>query len=71
MIHQQQTLKLVLYDSFVSELSSNDSGLPDFEFNVWTLPDCAGTEFENGNRTWFYFGMKGKFWKLYQIFDIL
>lgn len=29
-----------------------------FEFNVWTKPDCAGTEFENGNRTWFYFGIK-------------
>lgn len=29
-----------------------------FEFNVWTRPDCAGTEFENGNRTWFYFGVK-------------
>uniref|UniRef100_A0A1B6BZZ5 Cytosolic carboxypeptidase-like protein 5 n=1 Tax=Clastoptera arizonana TaxID=38151 RepID=A0A1B6BZZ5_9HEMI len=36
---------------------SND--LPDFEFNIWTNPDCAGTEYENGNRTWFYFGIKG------------
>jgi hypothetical protein len=32
----------------------------DFEFNLWTKPDCASTEFENGNRTWFYFGMKGE-----------
>uniref|UniRef100_A0A8C4WWY6 Cytosolic carboxypeptidase-like protein 5 n=1 Tax=Eptatretus burgeri TaxID=7764 RepID=A0A8C4WWY6_EPTBU len=31
----------------------------DYEFNVWTRSDCAGTEFENGNRTWFYFGVKG------------
>ncbi|KDR22169.1 Cytosolic carboxypeptidase-like protein 5, partial [Zootermopsis nevadensis] len=31
----------------------------DFEFNIWTKPDCAGTEFENSNRTWFYFGIKG------------
>lgn len=23
---------------------------PDYEFNVWTKPDCASTEFENGNR---------------------
>lgn len=23
---------------------------PDYEFNVWTRPDCAETEFENGNR---------------------
>lgn len=30
----------------------------DFHFNMWTRPDCAGTEFENGNRTWFYFGIK-------------
>jgi hypothetical protein len=34
--------------------------VPDFEFNIWTKPDCAGTEFENSNRTWFYFGVKGK-----------
>ena len=31
----------------------------DYRFLVWTRPDCQGTEFENGNRTWFYFGMKG------------
>ncbi|MEQ2219268.1 hypothetical protein XENOCAPTIV_015121 [Xenoophorus captivus] len=23
---------------------------PDYEFNMWTQPDCAGTEYENGNR---------------------
>lgn len=23
---------------------------PDYEFNIWTKPDCADTEFENGNR---------------------
>lgn len=23
---------------------------PDYEFNLWTSPDCGGTEFENGNR---------------------
>ncbi|XP_069128401.1 cytosolic carboxypeptidase-like protein 5 [Argopecten irradians] len=32
---------------------------PDYEFNVWTKPDCAETEFENGNRSWFYFGIRG------------
>ncbi|KAL3280285.1 hypothetical protein HHI36_017776 [Cryptolaemus montrouzieri] len=32
--------------------------IPDQEFNIWTTPDCGGTEFENGNRTWFYFGMR-------------
>ncbi|KAK9754042.1 Zinc carboxypeptidase [Popillia japonica] len=32
--------------------------IPDVEFNIWTKPDCCGTEFENSNRTWFYFGMR-------------
>ncbi|XP_018332039.1 cytosolic carboxypeptidase-like protein 5 [Agrilus planipennis] len=31
---------------------------PDIEFNIWTKPDCCGTEFENAYRTWFHFGMK-------------
>ena len=35
------------------------SEAPDFRFSLWTRPDCQGTEFENGNRTWFYFGMRG------------
>lgn len=29
------------------------------EFNVWTRPDCQGTAFENSNRTWFYFSIRG------------
>uniref|UniRef100_A0A146NPI0 Cytosolic carboxypeptidase-like protein 5 n=1 Tax=Fundulus heteroclitus TaxID=8078 RepID=A0A146NPI0_FUNHE len=32
---------------------------PDYEFNVWTQPDCVGTEYENGNRSWFYFSLRG------------
>nr|XP_018672540.1 cytosolic carboxypeptidase-like protein 5 isoform X1 [Ciona intestinalis] len=32
---------------------------PDYEFNIWTKPDCAGTAYENGNRSWFYFGIRG------------
>ncbi|KAF3849609.1 hypothetical protein F7725_019328 [Dissostichus mawsoni] len=32
---------------------------PDYEFNLWTQPDCAGTEHENGNRSWFYFSVRG------------
>ncbi|KAL2081963.1 hypothetical protein ACEWY4_021781 [Coilia grayii] len=32
---------------------------PDYEFNIWTKPDCADTEFENGNRSWFYFSVRG------------
>lgn len=29
------------------------------EFNLWTRPDCHGTAFENSNRTWFYFSIRG------------
>ncbi|XP_024080503.1 cytosolic carboxypeptidase-like protein 5 isoform X2 [Cimex lectularius] len=32
---------------------------PYFEFDVWTRPDNGGSEYENGNRTWFYFGIRG------------
>uniref|UniRef100_A0A8B9HNX1 Cytosolic carboxypeptidase-like protein 5 n=1 Tax=Astyanax mexicanus TaxID=7994 RepID=A0A8B9HNX1_ASTMX len=41
--------------------SSTGNSLPnaDHEFNVWTKPDCADTEFENGNRSWFYFSVRG------------
>ncbi|XP_068610170.1 cytosolic carboxypeptidase-like protein 5 [Brachionichthys hirsutus] len=39
--------------SSASNLSS------DYEFNVWTRPDCGGTEHENGNRSWFYFSVRG------------
>ncbi|CAF4184874.1 unnamed protein product [Rotaria sp. Silwood2] len=31
----------------------------DIEFNVWTKRDCEGTARVNGNRSWFYFGVKG------------
>ena len=32
---------------------------PDLEYNLWTSPDCSGTTYENSNRSWFYFGVKG------------
>uniref|UniRef100_G3WF41 Cytosolic carboxypeptidase-like protein 5 n=1 Tax=Sarcophilus harrisii TaxID=9305 RepID=G3WF41_SARHA len=35
------------------------SSTSDYEFNVWTRPDCAETEYENGNRSWFYFSVRG------------
>ncbi|CAJ1077220.1 cytosolic carboxypeptidase-like protein 5 [Xyrichtys novacula] len=38
---------------------SGSNVTPDYEFNVWTQPDCAGTEHENGNRSWFYFSVRG------------
>ncbi|CAH8619659.1 unnamed protein product [Dicrocoelium dendriticum] len=31
----------------------------DYDFKVWTKPDCADTPFENGNRTWFHFSVRG------------
>ncbi|KAK7070690.1 Cytosolic carboxypeptidase-like protein 5 [Halocaridina rubra] len=48
----------------VPKTSSPNQPVPDplpisYEFNLWTRPDCAGTEFENNNRTWFFFGIKG------------
>lgn len=48
-----------------SDTSSNGGSVsgpslsPDYEFNVWTQPDSAGTEHENGNRSWFYFSVRG------------
>lgn len=30
------------------------------EFNLWTKPDCGGTEYENLNRSWFFFSIQGK-----------
>lgn len=30
-----------------------------YEFNLWTRPDCADSQYENNNRTWFFFGIKG------------
>lgn len=36
------------------ELVENEDGTP-LTFTLWTAPDCAGTTFENGNSSWFYF----------------
>ncbi|XP_011690005.1 PREDICTED: LOW QUALITY PROTEIN: cytosolic carboxypeptidase-like protein 5 [Wasmannia auropunctata] len=38
--------------------SSNSKDTLDYEFNLWTKHDCHGTQFQNNNRTWFYFGVK-------------
>lgn len=35
---------------FVDNVKYYGEPRPDYEFNVWTHPDCHGTEFENGNR---------------------
>lgn len=39
-------------------LPNNDSVA--IEFNLWTRPDCGGTEYENLNRSWFFFSIQGK-----------
>ncbi|CAH8286724.1 unnamed protein product, partial [Schistosoma turkestanicum] len=31
----------------------------DYEFRIWIRPDCSGTAYVNGNRTWFYFSVRG------------
>lgn len=42
-----------------STSSSSKERHVDSEFNLWTRPDCHGTVFENANRTWFYFSIRG------------
>ncbi|KAI0232973.1 Cytosolic carboxypeptidase-like protein 5 [Lamellibrachia satsuma] len=47
------------FDLSVHASSSSGDIKADYEYNMWTKPDCAGTTFENGNRSWFYFGIRG------------
>lgn len=42
---------------FSGALPNNDG--VNVEFNLWTKPDCAGTPYENLNRSWFFFGIQG------------
>ena len=51
---------------FIADLDSNfDNVHPDFEYDLWTKPDCAGTEFENANR----YLMLCLFVKLYTLYN--
>ncbi|XP_031845002.2 cytosolic carboxypeptidase-like protein 5 isoform X2 [Nomia melanderi] len=50
-------------------LTSDDS--IDYEFNIWTKHDCHGTQFQNSNRTWFYFGFKACTPGVYVKFNII
>ncbi|CAI2728602.1 unnamed protein product [Schistosoma spindalis] len=59
--HQQQPVQKA-----TNKINSNIFGnfaiaevRADYEFRMWIRPDCAGTAFANGNRTWFYFSMRG------------
>uniref|UniRef100_A0A8C5RLH3 tubulin-glutamate carboxypeptidase n=1 Tax=Laticauda laticaudata TaxID=8630 RepID=A0A8C5RLH3_LATLA len=45
--------------SSASVVFGNSLPSADYEFNVWTKPDCGDTEYENGNRSWFYFSVRG------------
>lgn len=38
--------------------ASNSKDTLDYEFNLWTKHDCHGTQYQNNNRTWFYFGVR-------------
>ncbi|XP_077442875.1 cytosolic carboxypeptidase-like protein 5 isoform X2 [Stigmatopora argus] len=54
--------KVKLTHSLHSDLTPTGgtaSNIPDYEFNVWTQPDCGGSEYENGNRSWFHFSVQG------------
>ncbi|XP_049869689.1 cytosolic carboxypeptidase-like protein 5 isoform X2 [Pectinophora gossypiella] len=55
--HVERVPTELIVPSVVNQ-KANTIETPDYEFNLWTRPDCAGTEFENGNRTWFYFGIQ-------------
>ena len=42
----------------IGNLDRVEPGQAQFEYNLWTAPDCVGTSHENGNRTWFHFNVK-------------
>lgn len=55
-------LTCLLPPFFIVELIvdvNNENAAVNVEFNLWTKPDCYQTVHENGNRTWFYFSIKG------------
>jgi len=52
-------MQIDLAESQTTAKGNSPNEQPDYEFNLWTKPDCGHTEFENGNKTWFYFGIKG------------
>jgi hypothetical protein len=48
-----------LSSSTAASSSSSKERSVDCEFNLWTRPDCYGTPYENSNRTWFFFSIRG------------
>lgn len=57
-IHKFDSGNLGHVENIYPVTNRTPSEVLNYEFNLWTRPDCAGTEFENGNRTWFYFGVQ-------------
>lgn len=59
-VAQQQNASTSSGSSADASTSSNSKERHvDCEFNLWTRPDCHGTVYENANRTWFYFSIRG------------
>ena len=57
---QQVSLSGLTFDaSYDSGNASRVEQLDDDEFALWTCADMEGTEFENKNRTWWSFSVKG------------
>lgn len=66
-----QWLSQIVFKTLICDLDalpSNESVA--VELNLWTRPDCAGTEYENLNRSWFFFSIQGEYvvhnFQLYQ-----
>ncbi|KAL6442140.1 hypothetical protein ACFW04_002441 [Cataglyphis niger] len=51
--------------------NSNSKEIVDYEFNLWTKHDCHGTQFQNNNRTWFYFGVRSNYPSVLVRFNII
>ncbi|XP_050447124.1 cytosolic carboxypeptidase-like protein 5 isoform X1 [Cataglyphis hispanica] len=51
--------------------NSNSKEIADYEFNLWTKHDCHGTQFQNNNRTWFYFGVRSNYPSVLVRFNIV
>ena len=59
MISGQTLSGLTFCASFVSGNAARVEQTADDEFQLWTAPDCAGTEHEKQYKAWFSFAVKG------------
>lgn len=51
--------KLIFCNYSIAETDVSTDHMVHIEFDLWTTPDCYGTPYENPNRTWFFFSIKG------------